>query len=475
MFDKIMEQINSMDIFCDGILAIDLQGYICCCRSNPASTRPLMYPSNEILGKHLFQAYPSLNAANSTLYKALRGIPTYNLLQRHQNFRGEVFSTYETTLPLKSEGKAIGAVSFTKYEDHLIREIQVEEKALPEDAPAEAIHQLIGDSVSMQMVRSRICQIARSDSGVLLYGDTGTGKGMAAQAIHQLSSRASKPFYEQNCAAIPANLLESMFFGTVKGSYTGAVASEGIFRQCNGGTLFLDEINSMDLNLQAKLLKVLESGEVTPVGGKKSSPVDVRVIAAANEHPIACIQSGNIRSDLFYRLSAVQLELPPLTQRLGDIPVLCDFFMGKYRRQMHRQIFYIDSDVLNVFRQYSWPGNVRELKNLIEGAFVYADGDTIHLSDIPSYLLDSRWNQMTGGGFISAGTPLEIQEDFSAVSADLPLKEAMAQLEKKLIQQRIKRFRTKKALAENLGISRQALDVKLQKYDLHLRDGFQRF
>ncbi len=337
----------------------------------------------------------------------------------------------------------------------------------------------------MQMVKMRIQQIAKSDSGVLLYGATGTGKGVAAKAIHEMSFRSSQSFIEQNCAAIPPNLLESLFFGTVKGSYTGAGDSEGIFRRCNGGTLFLDEINSMDLNLQAKLLKVLESGEVTPLGGRKSYPIDVRVIAATNEHPMSCVQSGKIRSDLFFRLSAVQLEMPSLTQRLSDIPLLCDYFITQYRRQTGRQVRAVASDVLELFRQYSWPGNVRELKNLIEGAFVYAADYIIQKTDLPEYLFDPRWNLITSEGFVSSEQQLQpslkdlaetndakdgISSDFSfgdsSLPDDLSLKEAMFRLEKRLLQHRMQLFKTKKALAANLGISRQALDIKLRKYEL---------
>lgn len=477
MFHEILKKIDSLGIFCDGILVVDTEGYIVSCRESSSNNLSRLYHTDELVGRHLFEAYPSLNVSNSTLYKALRGVPTYNLLQHHINFRGEKFSTYETSMPLKSDSKIIGAVSFTKFEDRLPIEIQLEQSVLSESPIHEAMQQLVGDSLPMQMAKTRIHQISRSDSSVLLFGATGTGKGVAARAIHQMSSRASRPFIEQNCAAIPANLLESLFFGTVKGSYTGAIDSEGIFRQCSGGTLFLDEINSMDLNLQAKLLKVLESGQVTPVGGKKSYAVNVRVIAATNDHPIACIETGKMRSDLFYRLSAVQLEMPPLVQRLSDIPLLCDHFINYYRNTTGQRIFHIDSSVLDVFRQYSWPGNVRELKNLIEGAFVYADSDTIELKDLPSYLFDPRWTQLTSGDFLSGmGTPITGEattlpdnspiSDLSEIPDDIPLKEAMALLEKQLIARRMNRYRTKKALAENLGISRQALDIKLNKYGL---------
>jgi len=472
MFHEILEKIDSLGIFCDGLLVVDTEGYIISCRESSTNNPSRLYHTDELVGRHLFEAYPSLNASNSTLYKALRGVPTYNLLQHHVNFRGETFSTYETSMALKSDGKIIGAVSFTKFEDRLPSEIQLETSVLSETPVHEAMQHLVGDSLPMQMTKTRIHQISKSDASVLLFGATGTGKGVAARAIHQMSNRASRPFIEQNCAAIPANLLESLFFGTVKGSYTGATDTEGIFRQCNGGTLFLDEINSMDLNLQAKLLKVLESGKITPVGGKKTYEVNVRVIAATNEHPIACIESGNMRSDLFYRLSAVQLEMPPLSQRLSDIPLLCDHFIDFYRQTTGQRIFYIDSSVLDAFRQYSWPGNVRELKNLIEGAFVYADSDTIQLKDLPSYLFDPRWTQLTSGEWFSgAEAPVAVKNTIAdqmlpEIPDDLPLKEAMAILEKQLLSQRMKQFKTKKALAENLGISRQALDVKLNKYNL---------
>ncbi|MDG2861025.1 sigma 54-interacting transcriptional regulator, partial [Vibrio parahaemolyticus] len=187
-------------------------------------------------------------------------------------------------------------------------------------------------------------------------------------SIHYNGIRKDKTFIAQNCAAIPDSLLEGILFGTEKGGFTGAIEREGIFEQANGGTLLLDEINSMSLTLQAKLLRVLQEGYIRRVGGIKDIPIDVRIIATTNENPLESINKGTLRKDLYYRLNVININIPPLRERLDDIELLTYYFITKYNRILNKNINRVSNDVLSDFKKYHWPGNVRELENFIEGA-----------------------------------------------------------------------------------------------------------
>ena len=204
----------------------------------------------------------------------------------------------------------------------------------------------------------------------IIWGETGTGKELFAQSLHSHSSRARGPFVAQNCAAIPTTLLESTLFGTTRGSYTGAENRKGLLKQADGGTLFLDEVNSMDLSLQAKILKAIEEKRFRPVGGEQDVHRDVRIVSAMNVDPITAVREGLLRRDLFYRLGVVQLALPPLRKRPEDIPLLTDFYVEQYNRNMGRAISGVSELVRNALLAYEWPGNVRELRNEIGRAHV---------------------------------------------------------------------------------------------------------
>jgi len=228
--------------------------------------------------------------------------------------------------------------------------------------------------------------IADTESSVLICGETGTGKELTAQSIHTSSPRRGKRFVSQNCASIPANLLESILFGTVKGSYTGAENRPGLFELANGGTLFLDEINAMEISVQAKILKAIEEKQITRIGGLEPIPIDVKIVSAINQNPLDCIREGKLREDLFYRLSVVQLIMPPLRERHNDLFYLTYSFIQLYNEKMGRHIIGIDEEVENIFAAYDWPGNVRELKNVIEGAFNVTAAGFIQKKDLPAYM-----------------------------------------------------------------------------------------
>lgn len=254
--------------------------------------------------------------------------------------------------------------------------------------------QIVGESQSMREMLALAHKVAESEvSSVLLQGESGTGKDLVVKAIHYHSSRAEHPFVAINCAALPGTLIESELFGYEKGAFTDAKArKEGLFEQAEGGTLFLDEIGELELSLQAKLLRVLEEGSFRRVGGLKDLPLDVRVIAASNRDLKTEGEAGRFRSDLFYRLSVIQIDIPPLRERGDDVRLLAEHYMSSFRKRLRKNnINNIEPEALAAFRSYEWPGNVRELRNVIERAMILEDSDEITTKYLPRGLVaDSR-------------------------------------------------------------------------------------
>jgi two-component system response regulator FlrC len=225
--------------------------------------------------------------------------------------------------------------------------------------------------------------VAQSKATILIQGESGTGKELMASLVHDNSNRVGKPFVAINCAAIPENLLESELFGYERGAFTGAIASKaGKFELANGGTLLLDEISEMEVRLQAKLLRVIQEGEVDRIGGRKPIPVDVRIIATTNRNLSECVQQGNFREDLFYRLNVVNLTLPPLRERLGDVKVLSMSLMDKYAQKNQKKVDGYSPEALSMLESHVWPGNVRELENVVERAVITCVEGKISTHDI---------------------------------------------------------------------------------------------
>ena len=238
--------------------------------------------------------------------------------------------------------------------------------------------ELIGSSARFRAVLDQVNTVAATNCTVLLQGETGTGKEVIAQAIHQASPRSRHRFVALNCAAIPAALLESELFGHERGAFTGAVAqSVGRFQLADRGTLFLDEIGELPLELQPKLLRALQEREVERLGGSRSIPVDVRIIAATNQDLAALVQARQFRPDLYYRLNVVPIELPPLRERIEDIPPLVEHFVRKFARQMNKPVESVPEDVMEIFKAHDWPGNIRELQNVVERGMVMTIGPVL--------------------------------------------------------------------------------------------------
>ncbi len=244
---------------------------------------------------------------------------------------------------------------------------------------------MIGQSVPMRQLMSLIERVASSDVPVLITGESGTGKEVTAQLIHKLSLRRDGPYLAVNCAAIPETLIESHLFGHEKGAFTGADRrKQGLFESANGGTLLLDEITEMRCETQAKLLRVIEERKVLPIGSTREIPINVRVLAASNRPIERAIRDGRLREDLYYRLKVCSLHLPPLRERIEDLPLLVDHFVRRTNEEHGRQIAGIDDGCLTAMARYCWPGNVRELKHAIEHAVIFCVSTRLAISDLPS-------------------------------------------------------------------------------------------
>lgn len=299
-------------------------------------------------------------------------------------------------------------------------------------------------------------KIAQSQASVLISGESGTGKELIARALHYNSPRATEPFIKINCAALPESLLESELFGHEKGAFTGALMQrQGVFERAHNGTLLLDEVGEMPLNLQAKLLRILQEKEFERIGGHKTVKVNIRLVAATNRDLQKCVAQGTFREDLFYRLNVIHLTLPPLRERPEDIPILANHFVQKFAADNQREIIDIDDMAMRVLQRWCWPGNIRELSNVMERAVVMSTGTVIFSDDLPETLLATRAAQ-------------EAQSSLQpAVGDALSLKEEMKRYEKQLISHVLEHLggnRTRTAV--HLGISRRALMYKLQEYEI---------
>ncbi len=323
------------------------------------------------------------------------------------------------------------------------------------------VNEIIGNHPSMVELKNLITKVARSKvSTVLIYGETGTGKGLVARTLHEQSSRASHLFTEINCAAIPGNLLESELFGHERGSFTGAVDKKmGLLEVSNGGTVFLDEIRELDPVMQAKILTLLDSRRFRRIGSVQEQSTDLRFIAATNKILLNEVSAGKFRDDLYYRLQVVSINIPPLRERGDDVFVLVDRFLKKYNALHDAHFTEISTAVKEIFQQYRWPGNVRELGNLLERICILEEGEVITEKHLPSRIIREAKGQNTLSPESTAG---DTSHDDAMTSNDYF--EQTARFQKSLILQALKRSAGNQTLAASiLGISRHTLRHQLSK------------
>ena len=451
---KYAEQILNIYNYFDGAIVADRRGIIEYYYNSRKDINTLN--SKEILGRSLFEIYPGVDEKNSTMMEVVRtGKPLINSVQKLVNYKGESYEGIFSTFPVWDQNRIIGAVEIFLYMQNRDAHLNIFaiNSEMMKAEQSKMMRNIISVSESMELFKRRISKASMTDSNVLLFGETGTGKELAAQAIHDMSRRGNLRFISQNCSAIPENLLESILFGTVRGGFTGAENRMGLFEAANGGTLFLDEINSMDTAVQAKLLKAIEEQRITRIGGTEEIPVDVRIIAATNVEPMKSVEEGKLREDLSYRLKVVQLEIPPLRERREDIEALTEYYIKFFNRNMMRDIKGTTPELKGAFLNYSWPGNIRELRNMIESGFNLCEGEYIDVSDIDSETLFSSKHR---------------NETPAAYSEENSLKGELQKYERYIIREAVKRWGSQLKAAEMLGVSRQTLNNKIKT--LHIAE-----
>lgn len=410
------------------------------------------------IGRHLLEVYPSLSYETSTLLTVIKtGQPILKVEQTFINYKGEKITTINSTFPIRDKkGNIVGAIELSK-DITQVREMSEQivdlqnrlysnksQKITKINTARYTFLDIIGENETMLKLKKIGLKAADTTAPVLIYGDTGTGKELFVHAIHNASKRRARPFIAQNCAALPANLLEGILFGTVKGGFTGAEDRKGLFELADGGTLFLDEINSMPLELQSKLLRVLEDNSFRPIGGTRDIVVDVRIIAATNIPPEEAVRNNLLRKDLFYRINVIRLNIPALKDRREDIPLLTNYFIKKYNEKLNKSVKGVSNEVMDILINNSWEGNVRELENLIEGIMSIYDVDIIDMEHLPP--------------------KFKREKDFKIHKS---LKDTLQHIEKNLIVEALHQtnYNITKA-SQILNIPRQTLQYKIGKYNI---------
>ncbi len=468
IYESVLDQIE------EGVTISDIENKVIFV--NRAAERINGVDAERSLGRRMEDLYaPTPNTPRNSRYSVVlrTGIPAderynqYVVKETHKTI-----TAIEQMFPVNVGEKTVAAYSLVKNLPVIKRSIEQSlelyshfEEEKPKNGTRYTFDSILGNDSRFLEALSNAKNVAKGQANVLIYGETGTGKELFAQSIHNNSPYQNGPFVSVNCAAIPATLLESMFFGTVKGSYTGAVNAPGLFEQAKNGTIFLDEINSMDVGLQAKILKVIENKTIRRIGSDKETNVMCRILCALNEDPVGCIDQGKLRKDLYYRLASCILYIPPLRERKSDIPLLADHFLQKFNQQYGQCVQSIDAGLMDYLLCYPWPGNIRELQHMLESAYSVAENeiDVLKLEDLPTYhkqvFLENQKpckNEMPGTADSPAQTYLQTGTSLKSCMENYEwglIKQALAETEGNIT-----------AAAEKLQITRQALQHKIKKY-----------
>ena len=425
----------------------------------------------DAIGKKITDIYKVTNDTSPTMRCLCSEAPVINEPILYQTRLGRVANIISNAYPLYKSGKLIGAISFSK-DYQLLEKIIVQDKTFPKTKERESsarfhFADMIGSDPDI-LNSVRIAMMAcNSPSPIMICGETGTGKELLAQSIHNHSLRAKKPFIPINCTAIPETLLEGILFGTSKGSFTGAIDKNGLFVQANGGSIFLDELDSMPLTLQAKLLRVIQEKKVRKLGSLKEIDLDVKIISSVAHPPLETIQSGALRMDLYYRMGVVSIMLPPLRKRKGDLNELVGHFIEKYNQRLQVQVSDISKNVSDLFGEYHWPGNVRELEHIIEAAMNLIGGErTIRLKHLPPHIFSFAGQDMARRIPIKDAAAGPSKEPlFSDLSG------AQNKNERLMISNALRSASGNAAkAAKSLGVSPQAFHYKLKKHGLKRKD-----
>ena len=458
MYKSILEQI--LENAYEGIVVTDATGKII--MLNNAYANYLGIDAQAAIGKHVTEVID--NTRVHTVVQS--GVPEFGKLQRIGSHKAVV-----TRLPILFNQEIVAGVGIVHYRElqdmkELLDKLnsleselaQIKEEYAGRRVAHYSIQDIIGESPQVLALKKQIRKAADSNSTVLILGENGTGKELVAHAIHYLSARNNKPFVRINCAAIPADILESELFGYVGGAFTGSNrgGKKGKIEMADGGTLFLDEIGDMSFPMQAKLLRFLQEKEIERLGENKVRQIDVRVLAATNQNLPEQIRNKQFREDLYYRLQVLQLDVPPLRERQQDIALLVGFFVEKFNRIFGKKVQTIAPKVAEILNGYHWPGNIRQLENVMERAFNMVEAEEILPEHLPVYLWELLKPQETAAQEVAARSCLNVN-----------LANAKQELERQQIKQMLERTRGNKSEAARLmGITRTTLYQKLQKYKL---------
>lgn len=464
MLISVLNQINESVVLCDGESRIYLL--------NDAAVKMDSIVTQDVVGEKVENVYQMLDGGELAIPQAIREKrPKLHHRQAYTTRYGKNVNVISSTFPIAQNGQILGGFNVMedwRMIDNLHKQIiDLQEKLVDRPVGKQrsksaltakyTFDDIIYVSAAMSEVVARCKQVAKNDSSVMIYGETGTGKELFAQGIHNASARADGPFLAINCAAIPESLLEGLLFGTERGAYTGAERRPGLFEQANGGTLLLDEINSMDINLQSKLLRVLQDGIIRRVGGASEIQVDVRVLSNINLPPYQAIEENKLRRDLFYRLGVVNINIPPLRERREDIALLAKYFIMEYNRKLVKNVKNISKTTLERFSAYHWPGNVRELQHAIEHAMniLRDDVSTITPEDIPEH--------------ITPENPPALAELPQALTPEHSLHGTMQDLERRAICKTLRETGGNVSeAARTLNMSRQNLQYRIKRYRIDM-------
>lgn len=431
----------------------------------------------ECVGKSVYELYATTgNTQENTIHRNVlkTGVPVVNSCTQYMT-NGRIVDIISSTYPFNIGNELTGVFSVIRDASQTrkyLHEIFSLKKYIHNEAKYKeqvklhyTFDKIVHSSKIMRDTITTAKKVAANNSNVLIYGETGTGKELFAQSIHSASIFFEGPFIAINCAAIPEALLESLIFGTEKGAFTGAVDKIGLFEQAENGTLFLDEINTMSLMLQSKLLRAIQERAFRRIGGKTTRKVFCRIISAVNKDPLVEIANSNLRKDLYYRIAAVTVFIPPLQQREDDILLLANHFVDKFNKIFSSKIKKIDENVEGFFEKYNWPGNVRELEHVIESCMNMVNiGDEVLKKDhFPAYLYDKFF---WGGGIDNP--PLTIDAEYAAVGyGEGFLKKQLEEAEKRIIKHCLDKNKGNiTQAARELGLHRQALQYRIKKMNI---------
>lgn len=424
----------------------------------------------EIVGKNFYEIYENLTKNKSSLYKAMElEAPIYVKNQKLKPKGQNEIQISSLSIPIKIGNKIVGGIDLSreevknediKYENiekeiDRLKHIQLESLQLDKSGAKYTLENIVTNNIEMKKLKELVKSLSNSKLPVMIFGETGTGKELFAQAIHNESKRKNSIFIAQNCAAIPESLLESIFFGTVKGAFTGAVDAPGLLETANGGTIFLDEINLMPLNLQSKLLRAIQENKIRRIGSKETIDIDIKLIAALNKEPLKAIEDKELRADLYYRISVLNLNIPPLRERKDDIPILVKFFVAKYNDLLEKNVKTISCEIFDILSKYNWPGNIRELEHIIAFGMnmISEDNDTLEFSHI-----ESKWNTLQ---------VIQKKEELENLNYNLGLKKLVEEYEKQIIEKILGECSHNISKAANiLKVPRQTLQRKVSIYKI---------